>query len=269
LKSGKYRYLDIQIRMPRTLYALEPEIKKLIGESVNRGKINCSINLDDNSLASDRLKLNTEIADMYYKIFSQLKSRYKLTGEFETGFFINLPDIINAEIKQVDLESVWSEIKPVIAKALAALVRMRKAEGKNIQTDFNNRLKILNSVLLKIKKIASGNAASYREKLQQRIEELLEDYPVDKQRIAAEAAIIAEKMDITEELIRFESHLKSFKIALDKKGAIGKKLAFILQEMHREVNTMGSKANDYDISTGVISIKDELEKLREQALNIE
>jgi len=146
---------------------------------------------------------------------------------------------------------------------------MRISEGENLYNDFIERLKLLSKTIIKIKNLSGNNASVYRDKLEKRIQDILNDYPVDKQRIALEAALVAEKMDITEEITRLESHVDNFDQSLKQNDAVGKRLTFILQEMHREANTIASKAADYQVTSLVIDIKDELEKLREQVLNIE
>jgi len=263
------RFLDFQMRLPRTLVDLEQKIRKLLSSKIRRGKVNFSIVVEDNTQAIGRLSLNTEIADMYFKILNDLNTRYNLSGKIGMEHFINLPDLITTETSDVDLEKIWSDIEPSCIKALEGLYQMRISEGENLYNDFIERLKLLSKTIIKIKNLSGNNASVYRDKLEKRIQDILNDYPVDKQRIALEAALVAEKMDITEEITRLESHVDNFDQSLKQNDAVGKRLTFILQEMHREANTIASKAADYQVTSLVIDIKDELEKLREQVLNIE
>jgi len=263
------RFLDFQMRLPRTLVDLEQKIRKLLSSKIRRGKVNFSIVVEDNTQAIGRLSLNTEISDMYFKILNDLNTRYNLLGKIGMEHFINLPDLITTETSDVDLEKIWSDIEPSCIKALEGLYQMRISEGENLYNDFIERLKLLSKTIIKIKNLSGNNASVYRDKLEKRIQDILNDYPVDKQRIALEAALVAEKMDITEEITRLESHVDNFDQSLKQNDAVGKRLTFILQEMHREANTIASKAADYQVTSLVIDIKDELEKLREQVLNIE
>ncbi len=263
------RFLDFQIRLPRTLVDLEQKIRNLLSSKIQRGKVNFSMTVDDNTQAIGRLSLNAEIADMYYKILNDLNTRCNLSSKIGLEHFINLPDLITTETSDVDLEQIWSDIEPSCIEALESLYQMRISEGENLYNDFVERLKLLSKAVAEIKHRAGSNVSVYREKLELRIQDILNDYPVDKQRIALEAALAAEKMDITEEVIRLESHVENFEQTLKQDGAVGKRLTFILQEMLREANTIASKASDYQITSLVIDIKDELEKLREQLLNIE
>ncbi|MCD6160846.1 MAG: YicC family protein [candidate division Zixibacteria bacterium] len=269
ISSVNNRYLDMQIRTPKTLMELEQKIKKLLSAKVKRGKVFFSLVIENTIQAAGRLSLDTEIADMYHNVLTDLKARYNLSEKIGIEHFITLPDLITAKTADVDMEKIWADVEPVCSQAIEHLYRMRLAEGKNLHADFINRLNKLTEYVNSIKEIAAANISAYREKLKQKIQEVLNDYPVDEQRIAQEAAIITEKMDITEEITRLHSHFDSYRQALNQDGAVGKRLSFILQEMNREANTIASKAADYQISLLAINIKDELEKLREQVLNIE
>ena len=269
ITSVNNRYLEFQLRLPRNLIGLEQKIKKLLSSMVSRGKLNFALSFEDNMQPGSRMSLNTEIADMYYKVYSELKERHNIPGEITLQNFIGLPDLITPQNDEMELDNIWAEIEPLCLKALENLSQMRQDEGKNLYDDFVKRLGLLSNYTDKIAGLAGKNIDSYREKLEKRVKEIMTDYPVDEQRIAMEIAIIADKIDITEELTRLKSHIDNFSQTLDQGGAVGKRLAFILQEMHREANTISSKASNYDISELVINIKDELEKLREQSMNIE
>lgn len=269
MTSVNNRFLELQIRLPRTLIGLEQKVKKLVSSKLHRGKLNFSLTFEDNLQPGSRMNLNHDVADMYYKIFGELKKHFNLAGEISINHFIGLPDLISPQSEEPELENIWQEIEPVCLEALDNLYKMRLDEGKNLYDDFIDRLQLLIGHMHRIKEMSSHNIAAHHDRLVLRIKELTEDYPIDEQRIALETALAAEKMDITEEIIRLNSHIESFRQTLDESGAIGKRLAFILQEMHRETNTIASKAADYEISSITINIKDELEKLREQSMNIE
>jgi len=267
--SVNNRFLEMQIRLPRTLIGLEPKIKKLLSTKLHRGKINFSLIFEDNMQLGSRLSLNTEIADMYYRVYSDLKKHLNLSGDISMDHFVAVPDLITAESSEIDLDKIWSGIEPICQQALDSHCRMRLDEGENLYADFAARLKLLSGYVDQIKANAGNNINHYREKLDSRIKELMGDFPIDQQRLAMEIALMAEKTDITEEITRLESHIENFAKTLDHDNSVGKRLTFILQEMHREANTITSKAMDYEISELVINIKEELEKLREQSMNIE
>ena len=269
MTSVNNRFLEFQIRLPRTLIALEQKVKKLISSKLHRGKVNFSLTFEDNLEPGSRMSLNNDVADMYYKIFTELKDRHNLDGDISINHFIGLPDLISPQNDEPELENIWQTVEPVCLEALENLQKMRLDEGKNLYDDFVKRLELLAGYVDTIKHEAGQNVTAYREKLNLRLKELTEGLTVDEQRVAQEMAILAEKMDITEEITRLKSHIDSFRQTLEENEAIGKRLAFILQEMHREANTIASKASNYDISSITISIKDELEKLREQSMNIE
>jgi uncharacterized protein (TIGR00255 family) len=269
ITSVNNRYLEFQIRLPRTLLALEQKIKKLLSSQLHRGKLNFSLSFEDNVQPGSRMALNDEIADMYFKIFTELKSRYNLAGDIGIKHFVGLPDLITPQTDELVLENIWNDIEPLCQDALQSFIKMREEEGKNLYDDFVKRLDLLHDHVKEIEKLSSANVIAYREKLNKRLTEILNEVPLDQQRIAMEAALMAEKMDITEEITRLGSHIDNFRQTLEQSDAIGKRLAFILQEMHREANTIASKAADFQISEHVINIKDELEKLREQSMNIE
>ncbi len=269
ITSVNNRYLELQVRLPRTLIGLEQKVKKLLSTKVHRGKLNFSLSFEDNVELGNRMELNTEIADMYFKAYSDLQKRYNLDGNLSIDAFVGLPDLITPQNNDIELENIWQDIEPLCLDALNSLSEMRLEEGANLYQDFMTRLKMFANYIDDITEIAGTNIDTYRDKLDQRIKEIQGDYPVDQQRIATEVAIIAEKIDITEELTRLRSHMDNYENTLSKGGAIGKRLTFILQEMHREANTIASKSSNYNISERVINIKDELEKLREQAMNIE
>jgi len=269
ITSVNNRFLETQIRLPRTLIGLESKIKKLLSAKLHRGKINFSLTFEDNVQPGNGLALNTEIADMYYRVYRDLKKHLNLSGDISMDHFVGLPDLITSESSEINLDKIWSEIESVCQEALDSHCQMRLAEGENLYADFATRLKLLFGYIDQIKALAGNNINHYREKLDRRIKEVIGDYPIDQQRIAMEIALMAEKLDITEEITRLESHIENFAKALDQNDSVGKRLNFILQEMNREANTITSKSMDYEISELVINIKEELERLREQSMNIE
>ncbi len=269
VNSVNSRFLEYSIRMPKQLYFIEPKIKELIAKYLNRGKINMSVNYTDYGIGLDKLVINEPLADGLYKQLVNLKKKYKLSGEVDINHFLNFTDVFKTE-KSEDIEAlIWPLLSQAIEKALAAMVRMRTREGTNLKKDLSARLKLLSKRILEVEKLAPLNIKLSREKLAKKIEVVMSDGMVNGRRLEEEIAYISEKSDITEECVRFKSHIKQFTQAIQKSEAIGKRLNFILQEFNREVNTIGSKAGGTKISPIVLVLKEEIEKMREQVQNIE
>ncbi|UCC80288.1 MAG: YicC family protein [Candidatus Zixiibacteriota bacterium] len=262
------RYLEYQIRIPKALAPLENDIKNLLNSTFKRGKIIITITQDqdqpENSIILDEKK-----ADAYFKIFNLLKEKYSLKPDLSLQDFAALPDLVKIEKEEEDLMEIWNNLRPVILKAAEAVDRMRIVEGENLTRDMVDRLKNIEKYTDEIGKLSGENVNEYREKLKGKIAEIIGDTPVDENRLAMEIALFAEKSDITEECIRLRSHAEQFESSLEESGPVGKRLNFILQELNREANTAGSKSASYPISRRIISIKEEVERLREQVQNIE
>ncbi len=269
ITSVNNRFCEVQFRLPKFLSELEGEIKKLILSKITRGKINFSLGWEEETPASSFVKLNTEVSDVYYSIFEELKKKYELKGEAELKDFINLPDIVKVEKEEYDQKEAWEVIKEVTLSALEKIDKMRRSEGEKLALDLNKRVEKLEKTIGDVEKLSQLNFEWYQKKLKKRISELLNDFELDQQRIAMEAGILAERADVTEECVRFRSHNQQFFSALKENGAVGKRLTFLAQEMNREANTIGSKAIHPEILKKVILLKEEIEKLREQVQNIE
>jgi len=269
ISSVNNRFCEIQFRLPKFLSSLESKLKEKILGKITRGKITYSLTWEENLPLSSYVKLNEEAAEVYYIIFKQLKEKYNLSGELEVEDFVNLPDLIKMEKEEYDLDKTWEVISEVTEKALSELNSMRSSEGSSLSTDLRNRVESLDKALKKVEKLASQNVESYRLRLQSRISELIGEMNLDEQRLAQEVALLAERSDVTEECIRFKSHNQQFRSALEEEVPVGKRLTFLLQEMNREANTIGSKALSAPISQLVIFLKEEIEKIREQVQNIE
>lgn len=269
ITSVNNRYSEIQTRLPRFLAPLESKIKELILNSVSRGKINYSLTWEDLVPQTDQIKLNVETARIYYNLFNQLKKEFKLKGELELEDFVALPDIIKLEREELNQEKIWPLVSEATQKALTDLNRMRQAEGDALAKELGRMMTGLSSRVDEIEKYSKESLAQYAEKLRAKIKQLLGEIAVDESRIAQEVALMADKIDVTEECARFRSHQAQFLQTLKENSAVGKRLGFILQELNREANTMGAKAIQYEISARVISIKEELEKMREQIQNLE
>ncbi len=262
------RYLEYQIRIPKSLAPLESEIKSLLNDTFRRGKIMVIINweqaLNEGDLALDEAK-----TDAYMKIYALLKEKYQIKGDISFRDFVALPDLVKTSKEDESLEEIWGILKPALMEAGRAADEMRRIEGENLVSDMLQRISAIKIATEEVESAAPKNVEIFREKLNSRIKELQGDSPVDEQRIAQEVAILAEKSDITEECIRLKSHMSQFEQSLGQTKPMGKRLNFILQELNREANTIASKSSDYEISHRVIMIKEEIERLREQVQNIE
>lgn len=269
ISSVNNRFLEFQLRLPKNLSELEQKIKKLIGQKMHRGKIYLSITVENESNDRNDFMLDSNRADMYYGVLKELKERFNLAGQIALSDFVNLPDLITVKSQPVDLEKSWAMIEPVLLEAAENIKAMRLAEGQAMANDLLEKLDETADKLEKIKRRFADNRSQYLEKLKKRIGEISAEIPIDEQRLATETAIIADRLDITEEIVRLQAHLDSFRETLQRDDAVGKKLTFILQEIYREANTIGAKSVDYEISSLVIDIKEATEKLREQIQNIE
>lgn len=269
ITSVNNRFLEFSFRLPKQLQFLEPRIKELIASRLNRGKVNLVVNYEDSGFGIDRLTVNKVLADEVISKLSDIRKKYKLGGELEIGHLLSFPDIFKIE-KISNLENkIWPHLSRVVNKALDGLIAMRHKEGENLRKDIVSRLDILSKKIREVEKAGPENLAIFRDKLSKRIEVVLDSRTIDGARFEEEVAFLAERADITEECVRFNSHLKQFYSDLKHKGPVGKRLNFILQELNREANTLGSKTADARISRLSLELKEEIEKMREQVQNIE
>lgn len=264
IKSVNHRYLDISVRIPKQLSYLEETIKKEIAKKVKRGKIDVFVTFENNSLEGKEIKINTELA----KALKKLAEKENILSDIQVTEISKYPDVLNIQSSQDD-EKITEEVLETITIATDNLVQMRETEGNKISEDLLKRLNIINKKVEEIAKLSTGLIEEYVVKLEERINEILKNQEIDKTRLAQEVVIYADKCSIEEEVTRLNSHISQFKNLLNSNEAIGKKLDFIIQEMNRETNTIGSKANNLEITNGVIDIKTEIENIREQVQNIE
>jgi len=259
IKSVNHRYLDISIKSPRSLSYLEEKMKKVIALKVKRGKFDVFVNFINNSTEGKNIKINTEIAKMYIKELKNLAESEKLISDINVMEIAKLPEVLNIQNTQED-DIIEKELEKVMTNAVDNLIAMRIAEGNKIEKDLISRLDIINEKVKEISKLSTGLIQEYVVKLEGRIKELLTDQDIDKNRLAQETVIYADKCSIQEEVTRLDSHIAQFKQILNSNEAIGKKLDFLIQEMNRETNTIGSKANNLEITNAVIEIKTRLRR---------
>ena len=268
IKSVNHRYLDISIKMPRSLSYLEEEIKKMISTKLTRGKVDVFITFNNNSLEGRDIKINTEIARMYINELRNLAEAEGIIADIPVTEISKLPDVLTIQNNQDD-EMIKEELTEVTENAICNLLEMRKIEGEKIAQDLKRRVEEIAEKVKKISSLSTGLIEEYVVKLNTRIKELLKDQVVDDARVAQEVVIYADKCSIQEEVTRLDSHIYQFRELLNSNEAVGKKLDFIIQEMNRETNTIGSKANNLEITNEVINIKTQLENIREQVQNVE
>lgn len=268
IRSVNHKYSDISVKMPRIIAYLEDKVRKEILANVSRGKIDVFITMEDFSEKGKQIKLNKELAKAY---INELKSLAEETGikcDLNVVDITKYPDVLN--IKDEDNEElIWNELKKCLDDAIANFINMREIEGNKMKLDIVERIKGISTKVSEISEFSSGLIDEYILKLNTRIKELLNTDIVDENRLAQEIVIYSDKCSIEEELTRLNSHISQFLDLIEKDSPIGKKFDFIIQEMNREINTIGSKANSLDITNRVIEIKTEIENVREQIQNIE
>jgi uncharacterized protein (TIGR00255 family) len=271
MKSVNHRFLEISLRMPGMLLPLESEIKKKIGERFSRGRIEVTIRVDGNGISENenRFTLNLPLARNYYALLNQLKEEFHLSDEITMSMMAGFRDAFVSAESVSDPTSWWEGISSILDEAIRLLAEMRIKEGESLNRDLSSRLDMIARFLDQITDRAPRVVLEYQRRLTDRIRELTSGVLVDETRLLQEVAIMAEKSDITEEIIRFRSHIEQFTELLMGNDAAGRKIDFLIQEMGREINTIGSKSGDVEISRNVIDIKSELAKLREQVQNLE
>ena len=268
IKSVNHRYLDISVKMPRQLSYLEDAIKKEISSKVKRGKIDVFITFNNNSLEGRTIKINTELAHAYIEELKKLAGKENILSDIQVTEISKYPDVLNIQNEQDD-DKIKEEVIEVLNVAIDNFISMRQAEGSKISEDLIKRLDYIQIKVNEISKLSTGLIEEYVVKLEARIKEILKNQEIDKQRLAQEVVIYADKCSVEEEITRLNSHIIQFKNLLNSDEAVGKKLDFIVQEMNRETNTIGSKANNLDITNRVIDLKTQIENIREQIQNIE
>jgi uncharacterized protein (TIGR00255 family) len=269
IKSVNHRYLDFYFKVPKAYAFLEEKLRRTITGKINRGKLDITINIEKTATPEAKVELNRTMVSAYLAAIREMQTAYQLQGEVNIQALISLPDIFIVTQPEEDQEQLSTAVSQALEPALAALIQMRAVEGGQLVADLKQKLGLLRQYHLALTQAAPLVVTGYQEKLTKRVGELTGEVDLDPNRLAQEIAIFADRSDISEELVRLESHLQQFLIALELKGPIGRKLDFLIQELNREINTVGSKANDLQIAQVVINFKTELEKLREQIQNLE
>jgi uncharacterized protein (TIGR00255 family) len=269
LRSVNHRYGEISVKLPRALMPFENEIKKRVAEKLSRGKIDVFIQVEGAG-AMGVPTVNLPLARGYHKAFSALREELGMAEEVSLALVAAQRDVITVAAEpEAALEEIPQELLTALEAGLSRVDEMRSFEGESLLADFNKRREILRDLIDRVEARSPLVVAEYATRLKERILALTSDSGLPEERIALEVALLADKCDITEELVRLESHLRQFDETLGRDEPVGRKLDFLLQEINREVNTVGSKANDAEIAVCVVELKGELEKIREQVQNIE
>jgi uncharacterized protein (TIGR00255 family) len=269
LRSVNGRFLEVVARLPRRLALRENDIKEIVRKRALRGKISLTASIERGGNGELPLRLNPAAAKAYYKLLNNLRKTLRLKQTVKLEHLLQFSEIFEPqEIENAD-EKEWETTQLALGKALDELTRMRLKEGGQLELDFRKRLEILSQLVDRIEMLSGDQIPRERARLRERVAQLIENALVDPGRLELELALLADKLDVTEECVRFRSHVKFFLEAMPSEEAAGRKLNFLIQEMNREVNTMGSKSSDTGIAHLVVQAKDELEKIREQLQNIE
>ena len=269
LRSVNNRYLDCSVKMPRSVSFAEEAVKQAVKQFVSRGKVDVFISVKSENSDDTKITLNTSVLEGYLGAMRQMVEQFSIRDDISVSTVSRLPEVFTVEKPEVDEEQLKADLMSVISKALAGYDAMRCTEGKALDADLRSRGE---SILELVSQVEAGNAQTvidYRTRLENKLKEVLGNTAIDESRILTEAAIFADKVCVDEETVRLRSHLQQMNTMLTGGGAVGRKLDFLLQEMNREANTIGSKCTDVKLARIVVDIKAELEKIREQTQNIE
>ena len=269
LRSVNNRYLDCTVKLPRMLSFAEDTVKQAVKKTISRGKVDVFITVHSEGADDVKVTLNAPVVEGYLAAMKQLVDSYGVQDDISVSVLSRMPEIFTVEKPEVDEEQLLADLMAVVTKALESYNAMRQTEGKALENDLRSRG---NTILELVAQVEAGNGQTvidYRTRLENKLKEVLANTSIDESRILTEAAIFADKVAVDEETVRLRSHLEQMNTMLTAGGAIGRKLDFLLQEMNRESNTIGSKCTDVKLARIVVDIKAELEKIREQTQNIE
>lgn len=269
IKSVNHRFLETVVRLPRQYSPLEEKVKKLIQEQVSRGRVELFCNFKETGETKRIVKVDKDLAVSYDSALEDLAKSLHISYATDLYRLVELPEVIKVEENEENLDALWLVVQKALVEALEHFTVMRREEGSRLRIDLIHRLDKIAQFSKDIEARQPQTIIEHQEKLTRRISELLAEIPLDENRLANEVAVFADRVSITEELVRLASHLEQFKSSLDKSEPVGRKLDFLTQELNREVNTIASKANDLEIGKIVVEIKSEIEKIREQVQNLE
>ncbi len=269
VRSVNHRFSEVVVRMPKELSPLDERIRNLVQARVSRGRVDVLVTREDHRARRRQVEVDTDLARSYNEGLKELKAALGLRAQARLDLIARLPDVFVISEVPEDLELLWESLSAAADQALEAMLAMREREGRRLRDDLLERLKVIEGHTAGIEARAPLVVEEYRRRLAERVKEILPGINIDEGRLATEVVLFAERSNVTEEIVRLRSHLSQMRHSLDQSEAVGRRLDFLLQEMNREINTIGSKASDGQIATAVIEVKSELEKIREQVQNIE
>lgn len=269
MKSVNHRYLDVNIKMPKKLNFFESAIRSELKKYISRGKVDLFVSYEDFSESNTNVRYNQDVAQEYLKYLRQMARDFGLEDDIRVSTLSKYPEVFTMEEQNVDEEELWKELQKAVDGAAEMFVQTRVTEGEHLRDDLVEKLDGMLKLVAFISERSPQMLREYREKLEEKVRELLGDTTVDESRLVTEVTVFADKVCVDEEIVRLRSHIETTRNALLEGGSIGRKLDFIAQEMNREANTILSKANDLEISNCAIELKTEIEKVREQIQNIE
>lgn len=269
IKTINHKFFDATLKLPNGTTAFEDKIKEILQKKIGRGKVNLNLMYDGALPKGEKIAINTKAARNYYNELSKLRKQLGLEEDITTRDIVMLPGVLSISAMDEALSAFWPKIKAALDSAVEKLVVDREKEGKSIYNDLTSRVRKIEKMLAVIKSRSHLNIEEYRKRFADRVKDMTGGRDIDMGRLEMEVAIFAKNSDISEEITRLKNHLSNFNKTISVNGEVGKKIDFIAQELHREINTIGSKASDFKISKNVIEIKSEIEKIREQAKNLE
>lgn len=269
MKSVNSRYLDVNIRMPKSIISLEEEIRKMISNSLNRGKVDVFINIKNYNEGAGVPKVDINLAQGYLQCLKEIEEKLNIKNDISVMQIARFPEVITMIEEEDKIDEIWEELKPLISSSLDMMINMREVEGEKLKEDILIKINQIEDLVSKVEEFADSIPKVFKQKIEERLKDLLGNVEVDENRIATEVCILADKATVDEEIIRLNSHINQVRETLKLNEPIGRKLDFIVQEMNRETNTIGSKSSDIKMTNIVIDIKNILEKIREQVQNIE
>lgn len=269
IRSVNHRYFEYSSRIPRVYSYIDDRLKTLLKGGISRGKVEIAVNVNNIEGKDSVIRINKSAAEGYIAALRSVSHDLGLADDIKLSNLIKLPDIFNVQKAPDDEEQIWKDIAEVASEALERFVLMRQSEGERLRSDVLQKAEAVENMVAEVEQFSPVTVENYRVKLYSKLSEVLEGRDIDEQRILTEAAIFAEKIAVDEETVRLRSHIAQLRTMLDSEECIGRKLDFLVQEMNREVNTIGSKAQDLNIAKIVVNMKAEIEKIREQIQNIE
>ena len=269
IRSVNHRYFEFSSRIPRSFSYLDEKLKSFVSERVSRGKVEVSVTISKTEGVEAEIEVNQEIAAGYVNALRNANIKLGLNDDLSLSDITRFPDVFKIQKVQDDEEVVWNAVKQICFEALNRFINMRETEGQKMYEDISSRLDFIEEKTNEIEKISPLISESYKNRLYSKIKETLEDRDIDEQRVLTEVAIFSDKIAVDEETVRLHSHVSQLRELINSSEPVGRKLDFLVQELNREVNTIGSKAQDLSVTKTVVELKSEIEKIREQIQNIE